>query len=91
MARQAGKLDPRPLAGAADAVGIVEHRDAVEVARLAQQFAAPMDHRLHVLVAQFGGLFHAPFERLVVVPHEFHVHAQIDIAHRLASPKTEEC
>ena len=72
---------PAWLAGALDAQRIVEHRDAVEVAGLAQQFAAPVDHRLDVLVAQFGGLLDAPLEGLVVVADEFQVDADGDLAH----------
>ena len=81
VGRDARELDPKPLAGAADAVGIVEHGDAVEVAGLAEQLAAPMDHRFDVIVAQRGGLFDAPFERFVVVPHEFEIDAQVKVCH----------
>ena len=51
---EAGELDARLLAGPPDAE-VVEHGDAVEVAGLAEQLAAPVDHRLDVLVAEFGG------------------------------------
>ena len=61
---------------------VVEHRDAVEVAGLAQQLAAPVDHRLDVLVAQSGRLLDAPLEGLVVVADEFQVHADGDLAHK---------
>ena len=54
---------------------IVEHGDAVEVAGLAEQLAAPVDHRLDVLVAQRRGLLDTPLERLVFVPHELQVDA----------------
>ena len=80
---QAGELHARPLAGALDAQRVVEHRDAVEIARFAEQLAAPMDHRLDVRVAEFGGLLDAPFEGLVVVADEFEVNANVDFAHRM--------
>ena len=74
---------PAFCAGALDAQRVVEHRDAVEVAGLAEQFAAPVDHRLDVFVAQFGGLLDAPLEGLVVVTDEFHVDANVDFCHRM--------
>jgi len=64
-----------------DAEGIVQHGHAVEVARLAEELPAPVDHGLDVLVAQLGGLGHAPLEGLVVVSDELHVHAEADLRH----------
>jgi hypothetical protein len=54
---------------------VVQHRDAVEVAGLAEEFAAPVDHGLDVLVAEFGGLGRAPLEGLVRMADEFHIDA----------------
>src|ERR1039458_3271186 len=78
---EAGELHARPLAGALDAQRVVEHGDAVEVARFAEQLAAPVDHRLDVRVAEFGGPLNAPFEGLVVVTDEFEINANVDFAH----------
>ncbi len=78
---EAGELHARSLAGALDPQRVVEHRDAVEVAGFAEQLAAPMDHRLDVRVAKFGGLLDAPFKGLVVVTDEFEVNANVDFAH----------
>ena len=82
MGGKAGELHARLRAGALDAQRIVEHGDAVEVAGFAEQLAAPMDHRLDVRVAEFGGLLNAPFEGLVVVADEFEVNANVDLAHK---------
>ena len=76
-----GELDAGLRAGPLDAERVVEHRDAVEVAGLAEQFAAPVDHRLDVLVAQLRGLLDAPLERLVVVADELQVDAERYLAH----------
>ncbi len=40
-------------------------------------------HRLNVRVAEFCGLFDAPFERLVVMADEFQVNANVDFAHSM--------
>ena len=69
------------LAVAPDAQRIVEQRDAMEITRLTQQFAPPMDHRLDVCVAEFRGLGDAPLEGFVVMPDEFHVNADVDFVH----------
>ena len=57
----------------------------MEVAGFAEQFAAPMDHRLNVRVAEFGGFLDAPLEGLVVVADEFEVNANVDFAHKSGS------
>ena len=46
---EAGDLQAGLVAGLLDAIRVVEHRDGVEVTRLAHQFAAEVDHRLEVL------------------------------------------
>ena len=45
---EAGEFDPSLLARSLHTVGIVEHRDAVEVAGFAQELPAPMNHRLDI-------------------------------------------
>ena len=62
---QAGDRQPGLVAGVLDAIRIVEHRDGVEIARLAHQFAAEVDHRLEVFVAHLGRLLDGPLERFV--------------------------
>ena len=81
MAGKRRQLNARSFTRAPNPIRIVEHRDAMEVAALAQQLAARVDHRLDVLVAQFGRFFDAPLERFVVVADELHVDAQRDFTH----------
>ena len=60
--RQRRDLQIIGLGCALDPKGVVKQRDAVEVARLAEQLAASVDHRLRVLEAELGGLLHAPLK-----------------------------
>ena len=81
MVRQSREPDTRLLAGAFDAVGIVQHGDAVEVTDLAEQFASPVDHRLHEVVADLSRLLHALFDGLFLVAYEFHVNGDAKLSH----------
>jgi hypothetical protein len=78
---EAAQLHAVLRAAALESQGIVEHRDAVEVAGFAEQLAAPVDHRLDVVVAELGGGGDAPFKVLVRVPDEFKVDAEMDVGH----------
>lgn len=57
----------------------------MEVARLAQQLAAQVHHRLDVLITDLGRLGDAPIKGFIVVADELHVHAQLN-GHRCFSP-----
>ncbi len=81
MCGESGEFDAGFLAGAFDAIGVVEHGDAVEVTGFGEEFAAPVDHGLAVLIAELGGFFDAPLEGFVIVSDEFHVDADEDISH----------
>src|ERR1035437_2838398 len=88
--RKAGELDAGELdaglgAGALDAQRIVQHRDAVKIPGLAEELAAPMDTRLHVVLAKISGLLNAPFKRFIRVTDKFHVDAEVDFSHRFDS------
>jgi len=47
-----------------------------------------MQHGFNVLVAQFGSLLDAPFERLILMPDELEVDAQSYLAHVALSSQT---
>jgi hypothetical protein len=85
--RQTRAFDSGLLAGPLDAIGVIEHGDAVKVSGLRQQFPSPMHHGLDIFVAELGGLLHAPLERLVRVANEFHVHAEKHLAHMTSAVK----
>ena len=86
VGREARHPDAGLVADPAHPQRVVEHGDAVEVACLAEQLAAPVDHGLDVLVAQLGGFLVPPLEGLVLVPHVLHVHAQADLCHVVLLP-----
>src|SRR5579859_5840468 len=57
----------------------------MKIAGLAEQLAAPVDHRFDMGVAQFGGLGHAPLKALILVPHELEIDADLYFAHKSLS------
>jgi hypothetical protein len=81
MSGQSGQANAHLVAGAADAQGVIEHGDTVEIAGFAEQFATPMDHGFDVLVADFRGMFDAPLEVLVVVTYVFEVYTEKNVSH----------
>jgi len=85
VALQPGNLQSEPLGGAADPPGVVPHGHGVVIGGLAHELAAPVDHRLDVLVAQLGRLLDAPLEGLLVAADRFHIHADGNLTHDGAS------
>jgi hypothetical protein len=60
---------------------VLLEREGVEVADLAEQLPACMDHRLDQLVAELGGDPHPLLERLVSAADELHVHGDAEGGH----------
>ena len=80
--RKPGKLDACAGACAPYAQWVVEHRDTVKIAGLAEELAAQVNHGFDVLVAELGSLRDGPLEVLVRVADEFQVNADVDLAHK---------
>ncbi len=79
--RQPRELHAGFLAGPPDTVRVLGHGDRHVVAGFAHQLPAQMNPGLNVFIAQFGRLFDAPFEGLVRVTDELHVHADSYLTH----------
>ena len=85
-AKRSVGLEPRDcqaclVACVLDAIWIIEHRHGVEVARLAHEFAAEVNHRLDVLVAHRSGVFDSPFKWFVAGAGVFGVQSNLNLAH----------
>jgi hypothetical protein len=62
-------------------IGVVEHRDSMEIAGLAHELAAKVNHGLEVFVAHLCGGLDRPLERFVGASGELGVEADSDPGH----------
>ena len=76
-----GHLDAVARADLGHQQRVLLEREGVEVADLAEQLPAGVDHRLDAAVAEPGGDLHALLEALVGAAAELHVHGDAEAGH----------